>query len=63
MLRGVQHGALVKQYRGIEQEERHNYLYNKSEMVDSHYHYDEKVVSFYHSRHISTNESYLIFMS
>nr|XP_032527778.1 putative odorant receptor 85e isoform X2 [Danaus plexippus plexippus] len=43
MLRGVQHGALVKQYRGIEQEERHNYLYNKSEMVDSHYHYDEKV--------------------
>ncbi|XP_064074452.1 putative odorant receptor 85e [Vanessa tameamea] len=40
---GVQHSALLSQYIVIEDDEKHNYLYNTTEMVDSKYHYDNKV--------------------
>ncbi|CAH2094112.1 unnamed protein product [Euphydryas editha] len=41
---GVQHSALSKLYSDIKEDEKHNYLYNKAEMIDSKYHYDEKVI-------------------
>ncbi|XP_050353586.1 putative odorant receptor 85e [Nymphalis io] len=40
---GVQYSALSSQYSTIEDDEKHNYLYNTSEMIDSKYHYDKKL--------------------
>nr|ALV82554.1 olfactory receptor 9 [Plutella xylostella] len=42
---GVKHASLVSQYHDILKDEEHNYIYNTSEMVDSIYHYDEKVTN------------------
>lgn len=44
MLRcGVRHIALVQSYSDILEDERHNYMYNISTMVETSYHYDMKV--------------------
>ncbi|XP_072934052.1 putative odorant receptor 85e [Epargyreus clarus] len=41
---GVCHRALVAQDYGIQEDEKHNHLYNHAQMVDSEYHYDTKVM-------------------
>ncbi|KAJ0172905.1 hypothetical protein K1T71_011081 [Dendrolimus kikuchii] len=45
MLRcGVRHAALVTKHADILNDEMHNYMYNSSEMTESVYHYDHKML-------------------
>ncbi|CAK1590582.1 unnamed protein product [Parnassius mnemosyne] len=43
---GVQHSALLAAHKDLLEDERHNYMYNTSEMRDSNYHYDDKLRHF-----------------
>ncbi|XP_052739025.1 putative odorant receptor 85e [Bicyclus anynana] len=43
---GVHHKALANQFNDIKLDEEHSYLYNRSEICDSGYHYDKKWVAF-----------------
>nr|WEG72115.1 odorant-receptor-19 [Grapholita molesta] len=50
---GVQHKALLQHagaYAGIVDDERHNYIYSKTELEDSAYHYDKKAASHFLDR-------------
>lgn len=49
---GVRHSALVEQFGEAQEDERTSYFLNQSEMKDSVYHYDEKVVSFYRKHNL-----------
>lgn len=42
---GVPHSSLVTSHGDIVLDEQFSYLYNTSEMEDSAYHYDDKIVS------------------